>query len=131
MTDSHETRTAPDASDEAERPRSIIGDLVDLIEDGRTFLNAELSFQKTRIAYVGGRGQAAAIAALAATVFLVFGLFAMVVGFIIALAPLITAWGATAVVAGVLFILAALCAMSARRNVRRARNAFTEDSDAT
>lgn len=130
MTESDQPRAGPDASGETDRPRSVFDDFNDLIDDGRTFLDAELTFQKTRLAYAGGRGRAAAIAALAALVFAIFGLFAVIVGLIIGLTPLITAWGATAVVGGLMFLAAAICAVSAGRNVRRARNAFAEENDA-
>ena len=50
-----------------------------------------------------------AVYGLAGFVIAVFGLGALVVGLLIALAPLVSAWGATAIVAGGLFLAAVIC----------------------
>lgn len=55
-----------------------------------------------------------ALYGLIALIVAVFGLGALVVGLLMALAPLVTAWGATAIVAGGLFLVAVLLALLAK-----------------
>ena len=99
----------------AAEDRSLVDDVRDLIDDGRTLVEAELAFQKSRAAYAGiGLKSIAALGGLAA-VLGIFALFALVVGLLLALTPLVTAWGATAIVVIVLGLAAALAARVAAR----------------
>lgn len=118
---------APDGS-EGDR-RSIFADIETLIDDGRTFVEAEIAFQKTRMAYTGQKGRNAAIFGICAAIFAIFALFGLVVGLIIALSPLLTAWGATALVVGILLVAALICAAVAVRNFSKIRAAFQKDRD--
>lgn len=110
-----------------ERP-SLFADIESLIDDGRILVDAELTFQKTRIAYAGSKGRAAALFGISAAVLLVFSVFALIIGLIIALAPLLTALGATALVVGVLLLTSALCGMAAINNIRKIRAAFRKEN---
>lgn len=107
------------AYEDGEPERSLLEDVEALIEDGKTYLEAELAFQKSRAAYVaqGAKG-IAAFGALAAGL-AVLALIGLTVGLILALTPLITAWGATAVVVGALLIGAGLCVRAALTRWRR------------
>lgn len=96
--------------------RSLVDDVRSLIDDGRTLVEAELAFQKSRAAYAGTGFKDIALYGVVAAVFAIFALFALVFGLILALAPLVTAWGATAIVVG---ILGAGAALSARMAARR------------
>lgn len=116
-------------SSKSEGQRSLFADIEALIDDGRTFVEAEIAFQKARIAYAGSKGRSAAILLLLAALFGCFALFALVVGLVIALAPLLTAWGATALIAGILILAAGFCAIAAAANVRQLRAAFRKDKD--
>ena len=110
--------TGPAGYEGEEPDRSLLEDVEALIEDGKTYLEAELAFQKTRAAFVaqGAKG-IAGFGALAAGL-AVLALIDLTVGLILALTPLITAWGATAVVVGALLIGAWLCVRSALKRWR-------------
>lgn len=90
------------------RDRSLPDDLKDVADDARSYLTAEIAFQKSRVAFAGGEAKAIAVFVLAALVFIVLAVFAAVFGLILALTPWLTAWGATALVCGVLLALALL-----------------------
>ncbi len=106
---------------------SIFEDVTTLIDDGRTLVEAELAFQKTRLSYAGIRGRNAAICGIAALALAILAVFALVVGALLALTPLLGAWGATAVVAGILLAVAALFAVLALRNVKLISKAFRDE----
>lgn len=94
--------------------RSLIDDLRLLAGDARTLAEAELAYQKSRAqVFGGGIGKIVGVAG-AALLLVSLALIGLVVGLILALAPLITAWGATAVVVGLLLILAVLAALWAK-----------------
>lgn len=57
----------------------------------------------------------------------VFGLGALVVGLLLALTPLVTAWGATAIVAGGLFAFALILVLIAKSRWTRTLAAVTDD----
>ncbi|GAA0278513.1 hypothetical protein GCM10009127_19380 [Alteraurantiacibacter aestuarii] len=85
--------------------RSIIDDVADLVLDARTYLDAELSYQKTRASFVGDRVKRTIGYVLIAAILGLVALIGLVMGLIIALTPLITAWGATAVVIGIMTVI--------------------------
>lgn len=95
--------TQEEAADAAER--SLVDDVRELVSDGRTLLEAELAYQKSRAALAGrtAKSMAGWIALALSLVF--FALMALVMGLLLILAPLIGAVGAT-----VLVILALLAA---------------------
>jgi hypothetical protein len=105
--DSPETELADEAPAEAE---AIAGnsftelrdDLSALVEDARTYAEAEIAFQKTRAGLAGkAAGRALGLLVLA-LVLLHIALIALAVGAVIALAPLVSIWGAIAIVVGVM-----------------------------
>ena len=104
----------PDDACEAEEPdvRSLAADVEALIDDGKTYLEAELVYQKTRAAFVADRAKAAFIFGALAALFGFLALVGLTVGLIIALTPSLTAWGASALVV-LLLIVAAILAMKA------------------
>lgn len=71
-----------------------------------------------------------ALFGLIALIVAVFGLGALVVGLLLALAPLVTAWGATAIVAGGLFVVALVLALVAKAKWSRMM-ALLSDRNAT
>lgn len=113
----HELVTPPVAVEEA-RERSLSEDLRDLADHARTFAQAELSYQKTRAAYAGQEAKSITVYAVLAAVFLFFAAMGLVFGLILALTPILTAWGATAVVCIVLLGVAALCGWLSLRRFR-------------
>lgn len=99
--------------------RSLADDVAALIDDARTYMDAELSYQKSRAGFVADRlKRTLAFGALAACI-AVLAIFAVIFGLILALTPLLTAWGATAVVTLALVLAAWLL-------VRRAGTAWSQ-----
>ena len=105
---------------------SLADDVRALIDDGKTYLEAELQFQKSRAALVVGRGKSGAILGVAAAAIAHLALIALVVGLLFALAPVIGPWGATGIVVGVLLIVAAVLAVMARRRFARLSAVFAD-----
>ncbi len=111
----------PDASsvgDTAER-RSLTEDLGNLIDDGRTYVEAEIAYQKSRAALVASKGKRGTVLALVAFACLNSAIIALVVGLVITLAPHLTPLGATAAVVGVLMAASAAFALLARDRFRK------------
>jgi uncharacterized membrane protein YqjE len=106
-----------DAADPADR--SLIEDLRLLAGDARTLAEAEFAYQKSRASTLGGGlGKIVGLGALAALL-VMLALVALVVGLVLALTPVLTAWGATAVVTVVLLLLALVLALWARSSWAR------------
>jgi uncharacterized membrane protein YqjE len=107
MQDERPPLVTPPNSDAADR--SLIEDVRQLAQDGKTLIEAELAYQKSRavVAGVGVKGVVAYIA-LAVTL-VIFALVSLTVGLLIALTPWLSAFGATAVVTLGLLGGAALC----------------------
>ncbi|MGN6357274.1 MAG: phage holin family protein [Novosphingobium sp.] len=101
-----------DAADPADR--SLLDDLRLLAGDARTLAEAEFAYQKSRAQVFGsGIGKILGLA-VGALLLVGLALVGLTVGLIIALTPSITAWGATAVVVGVLIVLAGTAALWAK-----------------
>ncbi len=103
--------------------RSLFDDVEALIDDARTYWEAEVSYQKSRVGFVGNRLKKMVAFGVVAAFFAVLATIGLTVGLVIALTPLITAWGATAVVVIVLLLVAYFL-------VRRASKAWHEVSEA-
>lgn len=94
----------PGQKDDASFDESLTDELAALIDDGRTYAKAELAFQKAR-ARLAGRSVGMALAlAIVAIILLHIAFLALAVGMVMALAPLVTIWGAIAVVVGGLLL---------------------------
>lgn len=101
--------------DELEPPapeveRSLIEDVEALIDDGKTYLEAEIAYQKTRAAFMAEKAKGALIFGALAAGLAFMALIGLTVGLIISLTPLLTAWGASAVVVALLVIGALVAA---------------------
>ncbi|WP_340587771.1 phage holin family protein [Erythrobacter alti] len=121
-----EDLTPPAGADEPSAPapqRSLFDDFEALFSDARTYFDAEVSYQKSRAGFVANRFKKAAVFGVVAAFVGVIALIGLTVGLIIALTPLITAWGATAVVVLSLLLFAFVM-------VRRAGNAWNEMTSA-
>lgn len=103
---------------------SLTDDVRALIDDGKTYLEAELQFQKSRAAYLAARGRSGAIYGVAALLLVHLALVALAIGLILALTPLITAWGATAVVVGILLIAGVIFGLAAKKRFAGMSSAF-------
>lgn len=100
--------------------RSLIDDVRQLANDGRTLLEAELAYQKSRALVAGqaAKGVAGWVALALALAF--FALMALVLGLILVLAEATGALWATVVVVLGILVLAALCGWIAARRWQRA-----------
>lgn len=90
-------------------------DIAVLIEDARTYAEAEVRFQKTRAEIAGKSAGRALVLLVLALVLLHITLIALAVGAVIALAPLVSIWGAIAIVVGVLLGGVVLLLLAARK----------------
>lgn len=116
------------AEDEFFVDRSLLEDVEALIEDGRTYFEAELNFQKTRAAFAADRAKKIAVLGAGAVVVLFLALIGLTVGLIIAFTPLLTAWGATALVVGAMLVVALLMLRGAAAKWGELLGAF-DDAD--
>jgi len=103
---------------------SLTDDVRALIDDGKTYLEAELQFQKSRAAFVADRSRSGAIYAVAAVLLVHLALVALAIGLIIALTPLLTAWGATAAVVGLLLVAGVILGLAAKKRFAGLSSAF-------
>lgn len=90
-----------------------------LAEDAQTLVEAELGYVKAAITFAIGRIKIIAIALVMALFFLFFTLMAIVVGLLLALAPIIGAWAAAGAVTGVLALSTVVSAWVALRGARK------------
>lgn len=109
---------------------TLTEDIAALIDSGRTYAEAELAFQKTRASLVGGNAGKAVASLVLALVLLNIALTALAIGAVLALQPLITIWGAIAVVVGALLLGAGLLVRSARARGRVLAAMFGDGSGA-
>lgn len=123
--------TVPDNTDDGASERSLIEDVEAAIEDGKTYLEAELSYQRTRAAFAADRFKDAAVFAAIGMSLALLALVALTVGLVIALAPLLTAWGAAAAVTLAWLALAAVFMRMATARWRKLISVFLmrEDSE--
>ncbi|HEY6815844.1 MAG TPA: phage holin family protein [Croceibacterium sp.] len=119
----------PEGGLEAEA-RSLLDDVHALIDDGKTYLEAELGFQKTRAAFVADRAKSTVVYGAIAALLGFLALIGLTVGSIIALTPLLTAWGASAAVVALLLLAAGLAVRAAARKWSSLMQAIAGDRDA-
>ncbi|MBO0750312.1 MAG: phage holin family protein [Porphyrobacter sp.] len=117
--------------DESAENRSLIDDVEVLIDDGKTYLEAELNYQKTRALFAGDRAKGVALYGLVGLIFAWMALIGLTVGLIFALTPPLGAWGATAVVVVVWLVIAGVALRAAAGRWRELVSSFDEGSDKT
>lgn len=101
---------------------SLAEDLAALLDDGRTYVEAEITYQKTRAGFVAGRLRSGLIYGLAVLGMLHLALIGLVVGSILALMQLVSPWLATAIVVAVLLAAAALAGIKLRAHLGQIRS---------
>lgn len=106
------------------RRGSLLGDVGALVEDGKTYAEAELAFQKSRLIFATGHAKWAAIFGGLAAVLVVLALVALVIGALLALMPVLGPWGATGVVFGVLVVVAGILLALAKVRIGHLVGAF-------
>lgn len=108
-------------------PRSLAEDLEALYEDGKTYAEAELAYQKTRARYVAQHGKAGLGYGLLAVFFLHMALIGLTVGAILTLIPVVGPLFATLIVVGVVLALVVILGLMARSRIGRIGKAFEGD----
>lgn len=93
-----ETRAGPDDVPSSGPIGSLLEGVEDLVADAKLYFEAEINYQKSRASFVSGQFGKAVALALAGLFLAFLATIGLTVGLVIALTPLITAWGATAVV---------------------------------
>ncbi|MEL7445950.1 MAG: phage holin family protein [Pseudomonadota bacterium] len=116
----------PDRSGQARE--SLTQDLSDLIEDGKTFAEAELAFQKTRAGLAGRNLGFAAGFGILAIIVLHIALIALALGLLLAFQPMVGIWGAIGIVFGGMMIAVVLLGLSARSNAKKLATLFKDDA---
>lgn len=111
-----------DAAPPQDHIRSFVDDLRDLAADAQTVFEAEKAYQGARLSYAASRGKGVALSFGIAVVLAYFAAIALVVGLLLALAPLLTAWGALALVTIALALGAFLAFRSGTKQLRRMRS---------
>ncbi|MXO90180.1 phage holin family protein [Pontixanthobacter aquaemixtae] len=107
--------------------RSLSEDIDALIDDGKTYVEAELAYQKTRLSYVAGNGKSGIGFALAALAFLHLALIGLVVGVVLTLAPHIGPLWATLAVVAVLLLGVVIFGFAAKKRFSKAAGVFQDD----
>ncbi|WP_375289788.1 phage holin family protein [Qipengyuania sp.] len=119
---------ADEDSSSAATRHSLIDDVEALFEDGKTYLEAEVAFQKSRAGFAGNRLKFAAVYGAMAFGFLHLALIALTVGIVIALTPVVGPWLATAIVVLALLIGGVIMIIKLRGKVNDIRQAFSDHS---
>lgn len=115
---------AEQPADAAER--SLVEDVRQLVTDGRTLLEAELIYQKSRAAVAGQGAKGIAGWGALALALVFFTLMALVMGLTLALAACFGPWIATAVMVLGLLLAAGLSALAASRRWKRMANQLAD-----
>ncbi len=122
----------PYGDDEGEAgppPPSLFDDLLALLDDGKTYAQAEVAYQKSRAGFAANRVKF--VVAYGAAAFGVFhlALIALTVGVVIALMPLVGPWIATAIVTIALVVLGVVLLSMLKSKLSDIRSAFAEDGE--
>lgn len=126
LPDEHE---APDAEEQDGQQFSLTDDIMALFEDGKTYAEAELRFQKSRAGFIGNRLKGAIAFGLGAFGVLHLALIAATVGLVIALAPLVGPWAATAIVTLALIFAGVVLLRLLKGRLDDIRDAFEDEDD--
>jgi len=132
-----DNRMPDERIDELEQPEkektisdgSLSDDIVALIDDGKTYVEAEIAFQKSRLAFAADRGKSGILFGICAFAVLHLALVALVVGAIFTLTPLITALGATTLVTGLLLVTGLVLAVKAKSRFAQLIEAYEKAKD--
>lgn len=116
----------PDERDEAPSGFSLTDDLGALLEDGKTYLEAEKAFQKSRARFAVHHAKRATVLGLGAFALVHAALVGLMVGLVIALAPIVTVWGAIAIVAGGFILVGLVLGRFAMKRLHRIGDSFED-----
>ena len=109
---------------------SLMEEASALIDDARTYAEAEIAFQKTRAALAGRLVGVSLGLVIVALILLHIAFLALAVGLVMALEPLVTIWGAIAIVFGGLMGLVGLLGWMAMTRAQKLGGLFsTSEAD--
>jgi len=109
------------------KPDARLSDhVLGLIDDGKTYAEAEIAFQKSRMSFAGNHGKKGVLYGVCAFAVLHLALVSLALGSIIALGPLVTAWGAAALVSGTLILIGVILAVMAKNRFAKISDAFSK-----
>ncbi len=114
---------------ETDAERSLVDDVRQLASDGRTLLEAEFAYQKSRAAVAGAGIKGITGWAALALALVFFALMALVLGAVLGLSEMIGAWAATAVTVLALLLAAGLSALAASRRWKRMSALLADDAE--
>jgi integral membrane sensor domain MASE1 len=109
--------------------RSLVEDLRQMATDGRTLLEAELAYQKSRAAVAGAGAKGVAGWGALALALVFFTLMALVVGALLILATYLGAIAATAIVVAALLLASLGAALAARSKWAHTARQLAEQQD--
>lgn len=115
-----------ETTDDIAAERSLVEDVRVLVEDGKLLAQAEIDYHKKRALYAATAAKGITALFGAAAVLAFFAGIALVVGLVLALGQIITYWGSTALVTGVLAIGALMLAKTASSRLNRAKQIITD-----
>lgn len=104
--------------------RSLVDDVRQLIDDGKTYVEAELAYQSTRAQFVVDHISQAALKGLIGAVFLLIALITLSVGVLIALQARVGIWVAIAIVVAFWAVAAAILFQRMFRGFRQIKSAI-------
>lgn len=116
-------------SDSEPAQPSLSEDLRQFVADGRTLLEAELAYQKSRAVVAGQGAKGVAGWGLLALALVFFTLMALVMGLLLALESLLGGWGAMALVVLVLLAATGFSAWLASRSWQRTARHLAEQDE--
>jgi hypothetical protein len=116
------------AGDDQQRP-GMVAQLRGLYADGREMIDAEIGFQKARVSAAGRQVRTMALLAVVGIILISCALIALVVGTMIALIPLLGAWGAMGTTVAGSLVLAGLCFWLAAGRVSKVSALFASDPE--
>ncbi|MEP3421187.1 MAG: phage holin family protein [Erythrobacter sp.] len=128
-TDASVSGSAPGLDAHPAFEESLTDELAALIDDGRTYLEAEAAFQKTRAKLAGKSVGIVVVCAILALILLNIAFLALAVGLVIALEPLVNIWWAIAIVVGALFLIVGALGWIAFRRVSLLSAIFASSDD--
>ena len=104
---------------------SLMEEASALIDDARTYAEAEIAFQKTRAALAGRLVGVSLGLVIVALILLHIAFLALAVGLVMALEPVVTIWGAIAIVFGGLMGLVGLLGWMAMTRAQKLGGLFS------
>lgn len=109
---------------------SLLDEAAALIDNARTYAEAELGFQKTRAAFAGRLVGVSLGLVIVALILLHIAFLALAVGLVLAFEPVVGIWGSIAIVFGGLMVVVALLGWGAFKRAKKLASLFSSTDEA-